>query len=76
VAHNTGAGEHTVTVSSVVDGQGRSGDVSAYALGAGEYAVFGPFDLEGWEQTDGALHFEANDAEVKFGVLRLIRLGR
>lgn len=73
VAHNTGAAEHTVTVTSVVDEMGRTGNVAAYAVGAGEYAVFGPFGTEGWRQSDGKLYFEANHAEVLFGVVKLVR---
>lgn len=71
IAHNTGGSPYTITVSSVVDALGRTGDISAYSLGAGEYAVFGPFELEGWLQTTGYLNFEAENAAVKFGVVRL-----
>lgn len=72
IAHNTGASAYTVTISSVADAAaGRTGDVSAYSLAAGEYAVFGPFDLDGWEQSDGKLYFEASNASVKFGVVRI-----
>lgn len=70
IIHNTGAGAHTVTVSSVVDDLGRTGDIAAYSVGAGEYAVIGPLGLEGWEQSDGKLYFEADHAEIKFGVVR------
>ena len=71
IAHNTGAGAHTITITSVVDDLGRTGDISGYSLGAGEYAVFGPLELAGWVETDWKLHFEANHAEVKFGVVDL-----
>jgi hypothetical protein len=71
VAQNTGAGARTVTITSTVDGGGRTGDIAAYSIGAGEYAVFGPFDLDGWVQTDGKLYLEAEHAEVKFGVVDL-----
>jgi len=71
IAHNTGAGAHAITVSSVVDSYGRTGDVDSYSLGAGEYAVFGPFETEGWIQSDGKLYFEADNADVKFGVVKL-----
>jgi hypothetical protein len=71
IAHNTGGEAHTITISSVVDNLGRDGDISAYSLGAGEYAVFGPFGTEGWLQSTGKLHFEANHAEIKFGVVKL-----
>ena len=71
IAHNTGGSGHTVTVTSTTDSHGRTGDIAAYALGAGEYAAFGPFDLDGWAQTDWKLYFEADNAEVKFGVVDL-----
>lgn len=71
IAHNTGVSEHTITISSVADPYGRSGDISAYALGAGEYAVFGPFKVRGWQQSDGKMYLEANSDEVKFGVVAL-----
>lgn len=71
IAHNTGASAYTVTIESVVDARGRTGDIAAYSLGAGEYAVFGPFDPEGWKQTDGYLYFRASNASVKFGVVRV-----
>jgi hypothetical protein len=74
IAHNTGAVDaHTITISSVIDDMGRTGDVAAYSLAAGEYAVFGPFGTEGWRQSDAKLYFEANHAEVKFGVVKLVR---
>lgn len=72
VAHNTGAGAHTITITSVADGHTkRTGDVTAYSIGAGEYAVFGPFEKAGWMQSNGKIYLEANDAEVKFGVVAL-----
>jgi hypothetical protein len=73
IAHNTGVGAQTVTISSVVDEMGRTGDVSAYSLAADDYAVFGPFGTEGWRQTGGKLHFEASSADVKLGVVKLVR---
>jgi len=71
IAHNTGVGACTVTVTSVVDDQGRTGDVSAYSLAADDYAVFGPFGLEGWRSSGGKLYFQASAADVKFGVVTL-----
>lgn len=73
IAHNTGASAYTITVTSVVDKMGRTGDISTYSLGAGEYAVFGPFGTEGWRQTNGRLYFEASNAAVRFGVIKLVR---
>jgi hypothetical protein len=73
IAWNSNAGAQTVTVSSVVDDMGRDGDITTYSIGAGEYAVFGPFDTEGWRQSDGKLYFEASHADVKLGVVKLVR---
>lgn len=71
IAHNTGMGAATVTISSVVNDLGRTGDIAAYSLGAGEYAVFGPFGIEGWVQSDLKIYLEASAADVKFGVVDL-----
>jgi len=71
IAHNTGASEHNVSIESAPDPYGREADITSYALGAGEYAVFGPFKTEGWMQSDGKIYLEADHAEVKFGVIAL-----
>lgn len=70
-AHNTGASPHTITITSAPDEYGRSEDVAAYSLGAGEYAVFGPLKPHGWQQTDGYIYLEADHAEIKFGIVAL-----
>jgi len=72
IAHNTGASAYTITINSVADpSYGRTGDITAFSLGAGEYAAFGPFKNAGWKQADGKLYFEANNAAVKFGIVAL-----
>lgn len=68
IAHNTSVGTpYTVTIGNVVP----ENDIAAYSLGAGEYAVFGPFELDGWVQTDWKVYLEGENAAVKFGVLDL-----
>jgi hypothetical protein len=69
IAHNTGAGARTVTVTSVADGQNRTGDITAYSIAAGGIAYLGPFERPGWAQTDATLYFEASHAEVLFSVV-------
>lgn len=72
IARNTGAGARTVTITSVAHPvDGRTGDVTADSLAAGEVHVYGPFAIDGWRQTNGKLYFEASHAEVIFSVLRL-----
>lgn len=71
-AHNTGASPVTITINSVADPQlGRTGDIAAFSLGAGEYGIFGPFSRAGWQQSDGYVYLEASAADVKFGVVQL-----
>lgn len=70
-AHNTGAGAATVSVTSTNDPYGRRSHIVTYSIGAGEYAIFGPFRLLGWQQTDGKLYFAASSADIKLGVINL-----
>jgi len=67
---NTDSGAHTVTVTSVADSLGRTGHITAYSLGAGEYALLGPVKLAGWADSTGKVLISANDATVKFLVVR------
>jgi hypothetical protein len=71
IAHNTNGSAQTITVTSSPDPYGRTKDISAYSIGAGEYAVFGPFELTGWVQTDGKVYLEVSHADVKLGVVKL-----
>ena len=70
VARNSGAAGHTVTISSVADDQGRTGDITAESIAAGATHIFGPFQPRGWKQNDGNLYFSANHAEVLFTVIK------
>ena len=71
IAHNTGAASATVTITSTSDPYGRSGDISAYSIAAGAYAILGPFKILGWQQSDGKIYLEASSTDVKFGVVAL-----
>lgn len=64
----------TVTLTSAPDASGRSGDVTAYSLGFGEYAAFDPRSMPvgDWKQdADGMLYFEGSTSDIKFAVLRV-----
>lgn len=71
VAHNTGGSSYTITVTSAADPYGRTRDISAVSIATGAYMVFGPLELTGWQQTDGRIYLQANNAAVKFGVVSL-----
>lgn len=70
VARNSGAGARTITFTSVADSRGRTGDVTAFSIGAGEYIAF-IFERDGWQQSDGALYWAAEHAEVLVAVLNI-----
>lgn len=72
VVHNSGASVRTITIDSVPDPITlRPGPITDYSLGAGEYAVFGPFGMRGWASEDGdrSLHVDASHAEVLIGAV-------
>lgn len=72
IARNVGGGPFLVTVNSVNDPFNRTGDITDYSLGAGEFAIFGPFDRTGWKQSSGGfIFFEANNVAIEFAVIRL-----
>jgi hypothetical protein len=67
---------YTVTFTSVVDGQNRTGDITAYSLPAETgttpvVAAFGPFSSLGWAQVGTQLWFQASNAAIKFVVLTI-----
>ncbi len=45
---NPTGGALTITFSSVNDPWARTSDITAYSIGAGECAAFGPFKTDGW----------------------------
>ncbi len=71
LARNVGGGPFLITVTSVNDPFNRTGDITDYSLGAGEFAILGPFDRTGWKQADGFIFFEANNVAIEFAVIRI-----
>jgi len=71
MARNTNAGAQTVTITSAADSMGRTGDITTYSIAAGGIAFFGPFETDGWRQSDGNLYAVASHIDVKFVALYL-----
>ena len=71
IGKNVGASAHTVTITSFADPFGRTKDIPAISLVAGEERMFGPFKQQGWKQTDGFIYFEANHLEIEFAIIRM-----
>lgn len=71
IAHNGDAAPQTVTIHSIADPYGRSGDITAESIAAGAYHVFQRFPLTGYVQSDNTVHIDASAATMEFAVLRL-----
>jgi hypothetical protein len=71
LVQNSGASAYTVTVTSAPDSLGRTKDIVAESIAAGVIKAFGVPQVEGWRQTDGTLSLDANNAAIKFAVIRL-----
>ena len=72
LVRNDNAGAQTITINSVVDPYKRTGDITAYSIGIGEYAWFGPFKPEGWNQAATQLLYGAvSAADLYFAVCRI-----
>lgn len=70
IGRNSGVTTRAITITSIADAQQhRTGDIADTLL-TGERKVWGPFELDGFRQTDGFLYFQAAHAEVMFSVIR------
>lgn len=69
--YNSGATPRTVTLTSVADKWQRTGDITAYSIGAGEWAAFFYGDKTGWADANGCASITCSNAELKVAVLRL-----
>jgi hypothetical protein len=69
IALNTGTASHTLTITSVPDAKGRTGDITAYALEPGDLVMLRFDSTEGWRQPDGMLYYEASNAAIKFAAI-------
>lgn len=67
---NSAVAAKTVTFTSKADDKNRTGDVSAYSIGAGEMIAF-RFKKGGWMQSDGKIYMEAESTDISYAVLQL-----
>lgn len=71
MAQNTDTVDRTVTITSAVDPQNRTGDIGPYTLSANDIKLLMIDQVAGWKQSDGYLYLEASNAAVKLGAIRL-----
>ena len=70
VVRNSTAGALTFTLSSVVDPQGRTQDVTSYSLGAGEFAAFWVGNIVGWDNA-GKFFLQSSASTMDYAVIRI-----
>jgi hypothetical protein len=69
-ARNAGATPRVVTVTSKADRRtGRTGDVTD-TVPADATVMLGPFEVDGFRQSNGMLYFEAAHSDIKWSVVR------
>lgn len=73
IARNLTGGDINFTIDSVKDSEGRLGDITGGIGGllAGTWAVFGPFNVDGWGQSGDNLFFEGNAVGIQWAVIRI-----
>lgn len=73
ISNPAGGSTYTVTVTSVADEKGRTGNVTSYSMAAGAYVVLpmGLTNSQGWQSSARVITITANNAAVLIAVLRL-----
>lgn len=73
LAWNSGASPYTVGFTSQVDEKGRTGDITAYSLAAGEFMCFtgGLTNSPGWKPSSQLITITPSNVAVKWAVLKL-----
>lgn len=59
----------TVTITSVADPYGRSGDITAFSMAALTYYLTQIFPTVGWMQSDGYIYIDGSTTDIKFAVV-------
>ncbi|WP_447979085.1 hypothetical protein [Candidatus Nitrospira bockiana] len=70
IAQNTDVGAQTITLTSANDERNRKGDINAYSIGAGEFAMFWAGSVIGWDQS-GKFHINVSNAGIKLAIIRI-----
>lgn len=71
LVHNTDAGAQTFTITSAADPYGRTANISAYSLAAGEFGMFWLGNLVGWDQGGGQIYLDSSDANIEYAIVRI-----
>lgn len=68
---NNDAAPQTVTINSVADPYGRTGDITAFSMAAGTYYLAGPLPKLGYQQAGGFCFLTSSTVTVKFAIIQI-----
>ena len=73
IARNLTGGAINFQIDGVPDFQNRTENITGGIPGlpANTWAVFGPFNLDGWQQSDGNIFFQGNAVGLEWAVIRI-----
>jgi hypothetical protein len=68
-----GTGTNTITITSIANEKGRTGDITTYSLSTGEFAAFGVglTNRAGWKSASATVRITVSSVEVTVAVLKL-----
>jgi len=62
---------YTVTLTSIADAQGRTGDITTFSIPANKTYMWGPVKQLGWAQPGNLMYLAGSNAGLLIGVIRL-----
>lgn len=71
ICRNDQIGAQTITFYSNEDPYGLTENIETYSIGAGEYAIFGPFQVVPWRQADGNVYLGTSHADILIAIIAL-----
>ena len=71
ICRNDQIGAQTITFYTNEDPYGLTDTIEAYSIGAGEYAIFGPFQTVPWRQSDGNVYLGTSHADILIAIIAL-----
>ncbi len=71
ICRNDQIGAQTITFYTVEDPYGLQENIEVYSIGAGEYAIFGIFQVIPWRQADGNVYLGTSHADILIAIIAL-----
>jgi hypothetical protein len=72
LVQNINASPQTFTINTAPDQLNRTNNITAFSLGASEFAVFWPGNAFGFIQSDGKVWLNGAHIDIKWAIIRLV----